>query len=104
MAPNVWNKDKPWIDDQCIRAFGLKQEVHLRWTRDYSRGNWEEFVHCQMQANETYSEATRLVSVRNRDVLMNAQSPHKWWSTLKNAVFGKGLSLLQFVGGGGDLR
>ena len=27
-------------------------------------------------------------SERNRDVLMNVQSPHKWWSTLKSAVFG----------------
>ena len=28
------NKDKPWFDDQCRHAFGLKQEAHLRWTRD----------------------------------------------------------------------
>ena len=24
------NKDKPWFDDQCRHAFGLKQEAHLR--------------------------------------------------------------------------
>ena len=65
-----------------------KQEAHLRWTRDRSQVNWEEFVHCQVRANETYSEAKRQFSVRNRDVLINAQSPHKWWSTLKSAVFG----------------
>ena len=55
-------------------AFGLKQEAHLRWTRDRSRLNWEEFVHCQVSANETYSEAKRQFSDRNRDVLMNVQS------------------------------
>ena len=38
------NKDKPWFDKQCRHAFGLKQEAHLRWTRDRSRVNWEEFV------------------------------------------------------------
>ena len=27
-------------------------------------------------------------SARSRDVLVNAQCPHKWWSTLKSAVFG----------------
>ena len=27
----VRNKDKPWFDDQCRDAFGLKQEAHLRW-------------------------------------------------------------------------
>ena len=41
----VRNKDKPWFDDQCRHAFGLKQEAHLRCTRDRSRVNWEEFVH-----------------------------------------------------------
>ena len=82
------NKDKPWFDDQCRHAFSLKQEAHLRWTRDRSRVNWEGFVRCQVRANETYSEAKRQLSDRNRDVLMNVQSPHKWWSTLKSALFG----------------
>ena len=26
----VRNKDKPWFDIQCMAAFGLKQEAHLR--------------------------------------------------------------------------
>ena len=68
---------RPWFDDQCRRAFGFKQAAHLRWTRDRSQVNLEEFVHCQVRANETYSEAKRQFSVRIRDVLMNAQSPHK---------------------------
>ena len=42
----VRNKDKLWFDDQCRHDFGLKQEAHLRWTRDRIRVNWEEFVHC----------------------------------------------------------
>ena len=46
-----------------------------------------------MRANETYSEAMRQFSDRNRDVLINVQSLHKWWSTLKSAVFGLSLSL-----------
>ena len=32
---------------------------------------------------------------------MNAQSPHKWWSTLESAVFDLSSSLLPFVGEGG---
>ena len=40
------NKDKPWFDDLCRHAFSLKQEAHLRRTRDRSRVNWEEFVRC----------------------------------------------------------
>ena len=73
----IRNNYKPWFDDLCRRAFGLKQEAHLRWTRDRSRVNWEEFVHCQVRANETYSEAKHQFSVRNIDVLMNVQSLHK---------------------------
>ena len=74
----VRNKDKPWFDDQCRSSFDLIQEAHLRWTRDRSRVNWEEFVYCQERANETYSEAKHQFSDRDRDVLMNVQCPHKW--------------------------
>ena len=49
----VRNKDKPWFDDQCRHALGLKQGAHLRWTSDLSLVNWEEFVHCQVRADET---------------------------------------------------
>ena len=71
------NKDKPWFDDQCTHALVHKQEAHLRWTRDSSRVNWEEFVRCQVRANETNSEAKRQFSDRNRAVLMNFQSSQK---------------------------
>ena len=46
---------------------------------------------------------TESVSVRNRDVPMNAQSSHKWWSTITSAVFGLCSSMRQFVGGGDGL-
>ena len=84
-------------------CFGLKQEAHLRWTRDRSRINWEEFVRCQVRANETYSEAKRQFSDRNRDVLLNVQSPHKCWSTLKSAVFCSSSSLPPLISEGGGL-
>ena len=94
----VRNKDKPSFDDQCMHAFGLKQEAYLLWPCDRSRANWEEFVHYQVRANETYSEAKRQFSVRYRDVIMNAQSPHKWWSTLRSSMFGLSSSLPPLVG------
>ena len=51
-----------------------------------------------MGANETYSEVKRQINVRNRDVITNAQSPDKWYSTLKPAVSGLSLSLPMLVG------
>ena len=56
-----------------------------------------------MRADETYSEARRQFSDRNLDVLMNAQSPHKWLSTLKSAVFGSSSSLPPLASEGGLL-
>ena len=35
------------------------------------------------------------------DVLINVQSPHKWWSTIKSVVFCLSLTLSLLVGGGG---
>ena len=46
------NKDKPWFDNKCRHAFDLKQEAHLRWTRDPSRVNWDEFVRCLMKPTQ----------------------------------------------------
>ena len=61
--------------------------------------------HCQRRANAVYAVAMRQFSVRSRDVLMNAQCPHKRWSTLKSAVFcsGSDSSIPPLIGAGGDL-
>ena len=77
----VCNKDKPF-DDQCRHAFGLKQSVIFSGPvialgltgKSLSSVKWT-----------IYSEAKHQFSARNRDVLMNAQSPLKWWSTLDPA-------------------
>ena len=52
-----------------------------------------------------YAEAMRQFSVSSLDVLMNYQCPHKWWSTLKSAVFGSSSdsSLPPIIGAGGCL-
>ena len=63
----------------------------------------EECVRSQVRANETYWEAKRQFSDRNRAVLLNVRSPHKWWSTLKSTVFGTSSSLTPIVSEGGGL-
>ena len=97
------NKDEPWFHDQCKHAFILKQEAHLRWTHDLSCVNWEELFHCQVRANETNSEVKHQFSDRNRVVLMNVHSVHKWWSTLKSAVIASCLPLPSLISEGGGL-
>ena len=56
-----------------------------------------------MGATETDSEARHHLSDRNRAVLVNVQSPHKWLSTLKSEVFGTSSSLPPLVNEGGGL-
>ena len=56
-----------------------------------------------MRDNVTYSKAKRQFSDRNGDVLINVNSPHKWWSTLKSAVFGLSSSMPPLVSEGGGL-
>ena len=69
----VRNKDKPRFNDDCRLAFDIKHGAHLRWSRDRSRVNWDEFVHYQRRANAVYAEAMRQFNVRSRDVLMNVK-------------------------------
>ena len=99
----VRNSDKPWFTDECRAAFDAKQGAYRRWTRDRSRARWEEFMECQRVANGVYAEAEQQFNIRARDTLLNAQSSHKWWSTLKTAVFGSHSSLPPLNGGGGGL-
>ena len=84
---HVRNKDKPWFNDDCRLTFDIKHGDHLRWTRDRSPVNWDEFVNYQRRANAVYAETICQFTVRSRDVLMNTLCPHKWWSTLKSAVW-----------------
>ena len=51
----VCNKDKPWVNVACRRAFDFKQEADLRWSRDRSRVNFDEFVHYHRRANVIYA-------------------------------------------------
>ena len=101
----VSNKDKHWFNGDCRLAFDIKHGVLLRWTRNRSGVHWDEFVHYQRRANAVYAEAMCQFSVRSRDVLMNSQCPHKWWSTLKSAVFGSSSDsfLPPLIGAGGGL-
>ena len=94
----VRNKDKPWFDNQCRNASALKQEVYLRWTRDRFRVNNEEFFLCQVELMKL-TQRSSVSFVTETDVLMDAQSPRKWWSTVSLLSS----SLPPLVGGGGRL-
>ena len=84
-----------WLMQACFLPQAGGSSSVVPWSLS---GKLGEFVRCQLTANETYSDRNR-----NMDVLMVAQSPYMWWSTLKSAVHGLSSSLSPLVGGGGGL-
>ena len=70
---------------------------------DRSQVNWDEFVHSE-EGQCCICRGYASVSVRSPDVLMN-ECPHKWWSTLKSALYGSSSdsSLPHLIGAGGFL-
>ena len=97
------NKDKPWFDNQCRRDFDLKHKTNLRLTRDRSLVNLEEFVRCQVRANETHTEVKHQLVTETGMIYECSKSVHKWWSTPKSAVFDSISTLPPPAGGGGGL-
>ena len=67
----VHKKDEPRFDYQCRRAFYLKHELILG-------GPVIALELTRKRVYETYSEIMRQFCARNRDVLMNVLSLHKW--------------------------
>ena len=94
--------DKPWFDDDCRLAFDIKQGAHLRGLAIALELTG---MICPLpeEGQCVCAEAMRQFSVRSRDVLINAQCPHKWWSTVKSALFGSSSdsSLPPLIGAGG---
>ena len=77
---------------------------YLRCTRDHCLVHREEFVWCKVSVNVAYSEAKYQFSVRNRDVLMNAQCRHILVLVNSEVCCSSSRSSLpSFVGQGGGL-
>lgn len=95
--------DKPWFDTSCIRACQAKQEVYNGWKRNRTDAHWNAYVECRRHSAAVYATAEREFNVRSRNVLASEVSSHKWWATLKSAVFGSDSSLPPLLDTGGSL-
>ena len=99
----VRSRDKPWFDDSCRRVYQLKQEAYRRWRRSQMCIDYQTFVDSRRYANEVYAIAQREHRARARETMLLTNNSHKWWSTLKSAVFGARSSIPPLVGNGGAL-
>ena len=53
---------------------------------------WEENVRCRSHAQTVYNTAYTEYNNSIYESLTSASQPHKWWSTLKNFLFGVNIS------------
>ena len=81
------NKDKAWFNNDCKRAYLEKQEAYNLWKRNRSDLTWNSYVQLRSAAQEVYAFAEREFNHGIKETLLGATQPHKWWSTLKSALF-----------------
>ena len=81
-------KDKPWFNIQCRRAFHEKQTAFSVWRRHRTQENYEIFKNARQQATRTYAAAERAYNESLKTKLQQVQQPHLWWTKLKSSIFG----------------
>ena len=81
-------KDKAWFNEDCKRANLAKQEVDQLWRRNCSDITRNNHANLSNAAQETYAAVGKEYSDSVRDTLTGTTNSHKWWSTLKTALFG----------------
>jgi len=99
----IRSRDRPWFDASCRRAYELKQRCYSEWRRLRTGAAFEDFRVAQRRAKVVYGEAERAFVRRARETLGSVDSAHRWWSTLKGAVFGASPSIPPLFGAGGGL-
>ena len=80
--------DKIWFNKDCKRANLVKQKAYQLWRRNCSDMTWNNYVNLRNVAQETYAAAEKEYNGGVRDLLIGTTNSHKWWSTLKTALFG----------------
>ena len=71
------------------RLTWLKQEAYQLWRRNRSDITWNNYVNLRNTAQETYAAAEKDYNDQLSETpLSGTTDSHKWWSTLKTALFG----------------
>ena len=81
-------KDKAWFNEDCKRANLAKQEVYQLSRKIRSDTTWNNYVNLRNTAQETCAAAEKEYNDGVRDTLIGTTNSHKWWFTLKTALFG----------------
>ena len=81
-------KDKSWFNDDCRHAYHLKHEAYNLWRRNQSHFTWQNYVTLRAEAQTIYAQAEKVYNDGLKNVLSETHDAHKYWSTIKSALFG----------------
>ena len=81
-------KDKAWFNDDCRNAYNEKQSAFHLWSNNRSDLCWRNFTRLRAEAQSIYDAAEREYNNSVKETLSSTDQPHKFWSTLKSALFG----------------
>lgn len=81
-------KDKPWFNDDCRRAYLEKQEAYHLWKGNRSDLTWNNYTQLRAFAQRVYASTEKEYNLTIKETLSGTTQEHKWWSTLKSALFG----------------
>lgn len=82
------NKDKAWFNAECRHAYIEKQSAYNLWSNHRSDLCWRNFTRLRAEAQSVYDAAEREYNNGVKETLSSTNQPHKWWATLKSALFG----------------
>ena len=81
-------KDKAWFNEECRSSFQANQEAFDLWSRNRSQVLWDSFTRLRDHARTVYDTALSEYNDHVRTTLCEATQPNKWWSSLKQFIFG----------------
>ena len=95
--------DGQWLDASCRRVCDAKQTAYHAWYRENNAEHWGQFVLARAEAQRVYGAARQSHNERTMNSLKHSTCSHKWWETLKGAIFGVDPSIPALMGPGGGL-
>ena len=81
-------KDKSWFNEDCRHAYHLKHEAYNLWRQNQSHFTWQNYVTLRGEAQAIYAQAEKTYNDGIKNVLLGTHDAHKYWSTIKSALFG----------------
>ena len=82
------SKVRPGFCRQCRVLYDEKQSAYRQWRRSRLTQDYDSHVVSRVRAQTFFDGAMRGYEESGRQKLANADSPRRWWRTLRESAFG----------------